>query len=354
MLLSYRKPIFWRDFHSRHWKSEIPTVIRQPFVHCPFSEEMVLNAMKNLHRRFERGDEKFRFLLSPETSLAGTKRVFKSVFKSPVASMDEFGRNCCRVLSNKQFGLMVNNVQSLDARIWDGAAAFLQDAHPWIDFPMGRAIIDLFFGNYSQSFLGLHKDMQEILGFVVKGEKTILAWPFDYFLSLRREITPADRYFQRPLKIDYRPYRKDAIVLKARAGDIIYWSSDYWHVADGGRPDEFSVFLSLGLFRAASSSPENTEVLNRFRKRLLSRPGQAPKQAVSLYSQEVPASDPFLLSAQRLRWATSYSFPFGTPSGLPPKGGGSPLPRSQRLFCSGRYFERKKRSSYPRADIGSP
>ena len=81
--------------------------------------------------------------------------------------------------------------------------------------------------------MGLHKDTQEVFGFVVRGEKTILAWPFDYFLSRVEGVPTASRYFQVQLPVDYRKFRKDALVLRARAGDIIYWPSDYWHIAEG-------------------------------------------------------------------------------------------------------------------------
>lgn len=313
MLLDYRNPSFWRDFHQAHWKPEIPTVLRNPFREFPFTEEMVLNALKTFHSRLQERENPFRYLFSPETSLGETQKIFKSVFRSPVLSMDEFGRKSCEALSRKRMGLMVNNLQSLDSRLWDSATAFLHDAHPWIDFPMGRCIIDLFFGNYSKSFLGLHKDMQEILGFVVKGEKTIYAWPFEYFLSKVPGLTQADRYFQLPLPIDYRPYVKDALVLKAQAGDIIYWPSSYWHTAVGGTSGDFPIFLSLGLFRAAHSSAQETEALLQFRKKLLLRPSYGTEGDRVLYSQEVPAQGKLPAASSRLRWATAYSFPLGAP-----------------------------------------
>jgi hypothetical protein len=203
---------------------------------------------------------------------------------------------------------MVNNFQSLDAGLWDGVTAFLQDAHRFVDFPVARATVDLFFGNYGRSFLGLHKDTQEIFAFVVRGEKTILAWPFDYFVSRVEGITAASWYYQTYVPVDYRKYRKDALVLHARPGDVIYWPRDYWHIAEG-KPGRFSTMLSVGLFLSHHVGGRRGDELLAFREKLLSK-SQGPS---CMRSQEMTAESRGPQGAKRLRWATALGSRFGSP-----------------------------------------
>ena len=267
MLLEYRDPHFWRKFQAQNWQPRIPTVIRNPFRSFPISEAMVLRALKAFQAGLGDGDERFRYMFTLGDSNRAAKRALRNLLAGGHESMDELEGDCARKVPGKTFGLMVNNFQSLDLGLWNGFTAFLQDAHPWIDFPIARCVVDLFFGNYASSFLGLHKDTQEIFGFVVRGEKTMLAWPFKYFTSRVEGITSAAKYFQVQLPVDYRKYRKDALVLKAYPGDIIYWPSDYWHIAEA-TPGKFSVMLSLGLF-SSHVNPKRENDLIAFRQRLL-------------------------------------------------------------------------------------
>jgi hypothetical protein len=127
---------------------------------------------------------------------------------------------------------------------------------------------------------------------VIRGKKRMLAWPFEYFLGRVKGVTPADRYFNKRLAIDHTPYRKDAVVLDAEAGDVIYWPSHYWHVAEP-RDDGFSAMLSLGIFR---------------------REGAAPRGADWLDSRDLSAGVRGADIARQLRWRTSFGFEMGGPA----------------------------------------
>jgi len=207
---------------------------------------------------------------------------------------------------------MVTNMHAVDAGIWNAVAAFIQDARHCIHFPVARAFLDLFYGRYSSNFTGLHKDTQEIFAFVVRGQKRMLAWPFDYFLSRSDEVSAGDRYFNKRLEIDHRKYRQDAIVLDAEAGDLIYWPSDYWHVAES-RSENFSAMLSLGILQTTSGLSETSGAQTHFKNTLartgtgkLLNPSAPASQDLSEVVEEADA-------ARRLRWLTGFGFEIGGP-----------------------------------------
>ncbi len=300
MLLSYRDPQFWKKFRAAHWGPRVPTVIRQPFKHFPFSEAALLKAMKAFERGLRSGDTRATCLVSVGDKEVTPRRPLRDLFRADSGSFAELEAHCGRVFSKNNFGLMITNMQNVDSGIWGPITSFLQDARPWIDFPP-RAFLDLFYGNYDSSFTGVHKDTQEIFAFVVRGQKRMLAWPFEYFLPRVEGLGPGDRYFHRRLDIDYRKYRKDALVLDAEPGDVFYWPSDRWHVAEG-KPGRFSGMVSLGLFRRDSPPTKLAPESARLRKELL-----------SLQSRELVKVSPKAGGARQLRWVTGFGFEISSP-----------------------------------------
>lgn len=293
MYLRYRDPNFWEAFRDRHWAPRVPTVFRQPFEAFPFTEAALLQAVKGFAQGLEAGDLRKHCLVSVGGKETAPRRPLKALFREPSASFDELEANIGRVFSKKPFGLMVTQMQAVDPGIWSPLAAFLQDGREWLGLPFPRAFLDLFYGNYASKFTGLHKDTQEIVAFVVRGEKRMLAWPFDYFVGKVKGLSSGHRYFNKRLEIDHRKYRKDAIVLDAKAGDVIYWPADHWHVAEprGG----FSAMVSLGLFR-----PETL--------------GGRHPHADHLTSQDMTNVVAGADAPARLRWLTSYGFELGGPT----------------------------------------
>lgn len=237
------------------------------------------------------GDQRKPCLVSIGDSVTAPRRPLRALFQENSKSLERLEEACALVFPKKNFGLMVNHMQAVDPGIWSALIAFLQDGRPWIGSPP-RAFFDLFYGNYSSSFTGLHKDTQEIIAFVVRGRKRILAWPFEYFLSRVKGLAPKDRYFNKRLAIDHRKYRKDAVVLDAGPGDIIYWPSDHWHVSEV-QDGQFSAMLSLGLFR---------------------QDGLTEKKLSSLLSQEMTGTVTRPDAAGQLRWMTGFGFELGGPA----------------------------------------
>ncbi len=292
MHLSYRDPQFWKRFQAQHWEPRVPTVLRQPFKIFPFSEELLLQSMNGFAEGLRANDHRKPCLVSIGDSEKAPRRPIRALFREKSESLEQLEQTCARVFPNQKFGLMVNHMQAVDPGIWKALTSFLQDAYPWISSPP-LAFLDLFYGNYSSSFTGLHKDTQEIIAFVIRGKKRILAWPFDYFLSRVKGVTPADKYFNKRLSIDYRKYRKDAIVLDAEPGDVIYWPSDHWHLSEV-QNGQFSAMLSLGLFRQKQSN--DTE-----------------KKLSPFLSQEITGAMTRQDAARQLRWMTSFGFELGGP-----------------------------------------
>ncbi len=303
MLLRYRDPKFWEKFRADHWVSSTPTVLRQPFTEFPFSEDALHRTVRAFEAGLRDGAERAKCLVSVGDKEVAPRGPLKRLFKHDSGSMAEFEKNIGRVFDKKRFGLMVTDFHTVDSGIWDPIAAFIQDARHTIDFPVPRAFLDLFYGNYLSHFTGVHKDTQEIFAFVVSGKKRMLTWPIEYFQE-RLGLSPGDRYFHMRLDLDYRKFRKDAMVLEANAGDVFYWPSDRWHVAEPLPGGAFSGMVSLGLVRPEITLPPAKRQAG-FKKKLMA--------GSNLKSQDLTKVTLADDADRQLRWVTGFGFELGGP-----------------------------------------
>ena len=100
-----------------------------------------------------------------------------------------------------------------------------------------------FFGNYSETPFGIHTDPAAITTWpVLGGSKRVLVWPDSYFDDNPQNI-PIGRSHKLMLD-NLEQYRKDAQVLEAKPGDLMYWPSSHWHMAQGEHGIHATVSLS--------------------------------------------------------------------------------------------------------------
>ena len=322
MLLSTRDPEFWTKFREEHWLPRVPTVIRQPFKQFPISEELFLRTLQKFEDDLQKGDKRKHCIVSVGEQIKGDPRKpLRRLFKKPSATIEELSASVGRVFKKRNFGVIVTNSHSAHPEVWDAMTAFLQDARGTIDFPLPRTFMDLFYGRYSNKFTGLHKDTQDIFAFVSVGQKRMLAWPFEYLVGKVPGITLGDKYFNKRLPIDYRKFRKDAVVLDANAGDVIYWPGDHWHVAEPVAGC-FSGMMSLGVLRQDLRRPAPEP--SRFLKKLLT-PNPNPGQRGAMLSQDLTSVVGWQDAERQLRWLTGFGFEHGRPMTEVPRGKSKPI-----------------------------
>ncbi len=147
-------------------------------------------------------------------------------------SPERYVERLAAVAPGESTGLILNDYQCLAAEPWTRARDFFRAWFDQVGMLAGGATADIFFANYAETPFGVHKDNQDIFTWVVSGRKRFFIWPAEAF----DEFDGDD--------IDFREHRDDAIVLDGEAGDLMYWDSSYWHIAESvGDP---AVTLSLG------------------------------------------------------------------------------------------------------------
>ncbi len=113
---------------------------------------------------------------------------------------------------------------------------FTAELYRHTGFPNRFSEMGLYLGNYRKTPFGVHVDRCGVFSFPVVGQKKFRLWTSAYV----KKHPELDRAFS------YSRHKKDSILMQAEAGDMTYWPSSAWHIAESdGR---FSTTWSLGVW----------------------------------------------------------------------------------------------------------
>ncbi|UOF02558.1 cupin domain-containing protein [Bdellovibrio reynosensis] len=113
---------------------------------------------------------------------------------------------------------------------------FTDELYHHVGFPNRFSEMGLYLGNYRKTPFGVHVDSCGVFSFPVAGTKTFRLWTPEF----AEKHPDLDRAFK------YDKYKKDSLVLEARPGDMTYWPSNAWHIAESD--GSFSATWSLGVW----------------------------------------------------------------------------------------------------------
>jgi hypothetical protein len=113
---------------------------------------------------------------------------------------------------------------------------FTDNLFSHVGFPNRFAEMGLYLGNYRKTPFGVHVDGCGVFSFPVVGEKTFRLWKPD-FVKKNPSLDRADHYAR---------FKKHSETLKAFPGDVTYWPSSAWHIAESD--GSFSATWSLGVW----------------------------------------------------------------------------------------------------------
>lgn len=113
---------------------------------------------------------------------------------------------------------------------------FTQTLYRHVGFPNRFAEMGLYLGNYRKTPFGVHVDGCGVFSFPVAGTKKFRIWKPEYV----QKNPDLNRAF------DYSKHKKQSLLLTAKPGDMTYWPSSAWHIAESD--GHFSATWSLGVW----------------------------------------------------------------------------------------------------------
>lgn len=307
-------PQFWENFLEHHWQKR-PLMLKRPFAVPLATLEDVFRGIVKASEQF-RSDERHghtQFFIEHAELQGAIKEHLPGAADGTV---ENYVERITRRLNGRRFGLMVE-YPGFDARTWLRLRDFLRPLYEALDIPGNPSQTQLFLGNYDKTPFGIHKDFHGTFAFIIAGRKRFRLWP-DEFFSEDQEMARA---------VDYAPFLDDAITFEGEPGDLLYWPSTYWHIAEsvGGLAVSMSVALfvepqpALDVLRRALvrverrlSDAAGAELprfhSNRLRESVTKLPRVIEKTvaALSAFSQEPPLKE--ALQAEWLNRLTSFGF----------------------------------------------
>lgn len=113
---------------------------------------------------------------------------------------------------------------------------FTDELYRHVGFPNRFSEMGLYLGNYRKTPFGVHLDSCGVFSFPVAGVKRFLLWT----PAFGKKNPGLNRTFK------YDKYKKDSQLLEASPGDMVYWPSSAWHIAESD--GSFSATWSLGVW----------------------------------------------------------------------------------------------------------
>lgn len=237
---------FWRGFVAEYWEKR-PTVIKNAFGGPITTPQELLRGVQEATARFHLLDSGVRLRLyhgtgchhgEPGSQLPAaedkTLRDYVARLRSQLG-----GRECL---------LVINTLQRYAPELWRRFLELLSGLYPHTGLPADMADLDIFIGQYRRTPFGVHKDTASNFTFVIEGEKNMRVWPDEAFPD--REMYWEDSSHVQQAHVERM--RDSSLLLRGEPGDVIYWPSSYWHVAES--EDACSVTLNLALYLQAKPS----------------------------------------------------------------------------------------------------
>jgi 50S ribosomal protein L16 3-hydroxylase len=237
---------FWRMFTKTYWNRR-PTVIRAPFRSSIVTPAEVFRAVVSATQRLREPTDDFIFHIDSGRVVLDAD-LDRWLPRADDGSIERYFSRIARTSARRQVAIFVKDFQvELGWVFFRRLRQFLKGFYEFEGVPAMRAEVGLFFGNYQRSNSGVHRDSADIFCFVVDGRKRIRVWPADAVPSSSPVTGPGS----------YGRFLKHSICLEGEPGDIIYWPSSYWHVAESGGwlGSSLSVALYYGSGLARSMTP---------------------------------------------------------------------------------------------------
>lgn len=132
--------------------------------------------------------------------------------------------------------LVCDELLQVSQNNWNKLQNFTENLFAHVGFPNRFAELGLYLGNYRKTPFGVHVDGCGVFSFPVVGKKIFRLWKPN-FAKKHPELVHSDQYSH---------LKKNSSTLRCEPGDMAYWPSSAWHIAESD--GSFSATWSLGVW----------------------------------------------------------------------------------------------------------
>lgn len=225
---------FWQNFAKNYWQKK-PLALKsvQHSLNEVSAEEIfdLLVLYANRCRKLN-DPEGFKFFI--DGYKAGPEDVLQVLPEKSDKSLQGYHNRMKSLFSD--YCLVCDELLTVNMKKQHLLTQFTNELYKHVGFPNRFAEIGLYLGNYKKTPFGVHVDACGVFSFPVVGTKKFRIWTPE-FVQANPKL---DRAFR------YDKYKKDSLLLEASPGDMTYWPSSAWHIAESD--GSFSATWSLGVW----------------------------------------------------------------------------------------------------------
>lgn len=281
---------FWLDFAELYWEHQAVLLGEEQAKALPrVSVDELFGAVVSCCEDFCRGGrQKVRFY-SDDQELdllgGGHQRLL------PARRDGSFAAYNARLMDLEglpNYALVVADWHQFNRALWERILSAVQGLAAVVGISHARMDTQVFLGTYKTTPFGVHVDRTSGFHFPVAGTKTMRFWP-DRFAQATPELRGALRYER---------YLEQSTALSARPGQVLYWPSSDWHVAESD--GEFSVTWGFGYWLGDGMTSLALEALAQL---LMETPGRCravPRSALVEEARELREVDTLVDKLARL------------------------------------------------------
>lgn len=259
---------FWKDFAKNIWEKQALSLknVKSGLLEMTAAEIFDLLVLYSDRCRKQNDPEGFKFYI--DGFKAGPEDVLQVLPEKKDKSLLGYHKRMQPEFSD--YCLVCDELLQVNLKKQHLLTDFTDELYRHVGFPNRFSEMGLYLGNYRQTPFGVHVDSCGVFSFPVVGTKNFRLWPAGY-----GEKHPAlDRAFK------YDKYKKDSTVIKATSGDMVYWPSSAWHIAESD--GSFSATWSLGVWVDQSHKNMLNEPINDL---LSTKLGPQAKLATTAFKQ---------------------------------------------------------------------
>lgn len=224
---------FWEGFAREHWEQR-PGVFRGLMTSPLITSAQAFSGVLRAATLSRAGQPAFvRFFV--DNALVQS-RLARYLPTPEDTSFADYAKRLAPIIDHRRFGLTVNGFAHHDFELFTRVRRFLRGLYEEVGMPADTTDLDVFIGNYLHTPFGVHLDASSNFCVVFEGVKKFLVWPGPS-LEERSELHHS---------VDFEEVRDEALVLEGRPGDVVYWPSSYWHIAESS--GELSAVMNIALY----------------------------------------------------------------------------------------------------------
>lgn len=225
---------FWQNFASNFWEKKALQVnnLQSPLREMSADEIFELLVLFSDRCRKLNDPEGFKFYI--DGFKAGTEDVLQVLPEKSDKSLLGYHERMQKLFPD--YCLVCDELLQVNRKKQHLLAAFTEELYRHVGFPNRFSEMGLYLGNYRKTPFGVHVDSCGVFSFPVAGVKRFRLWTDEY----AKKNPSLDRAFT------YGKHKKASQLLEAGPGDMTYWPSSAWHIAESD--GSFSATWSLGVW----------------------------------------------------------------------------------------------------------